>query len=63
MSTKAPERGTLDAAAHNIAEGLGRVIRWADEPGEAARYQEGVDMLRDGIAGALKLLRGGNDAD
>jgi len=46
---------SADQAAYDIAEGLARVITFADEPTNP-RYQEGIGMLRNGIREALEFL-------
>lgn len=42
-------------AAYDIAEGLARILTFADEPTNP-RYEEGKGMLTNGIEEALELL-------
>lgn len=63
MTTKPQEHllanVSREHAAHNIADGLFRIIIYADEPG-IKRAEEGRQMLASGIAEALLYLREGH---
>lgn len=56
MSTKPLPPDPANAAA-SIAEGLGQMFRWAGVTGDDARFNEGAQMLANGIEEALRILR------